>query len=1068
MNKEYKYDAFISYRHISPDKEIADKLQKMLESYNIPKQFRNNKKYKWHIFRDETELPTSGNLSSGIQEALETSNYLIVICSPSTQKSKWCMEEITKFKELHNGSNSKIITVLAGGTPDEVFPPELCTETFEELDKNGNTVYKERDIEPLAANVAAQSVKKSLKKLKSEFLRIAAPLLGCGYDALYKREHKKQVRKIITVSCTVIVAALAFLTYTGAMLFKINNQRMELAESNASLIEKTRLLQIENSKNLSRISEDIWLDGDGIGAVETLLPAFLSSDSQKSISPSALRVMADITGSFDIRGVKALLNIEHETPVKNLGFAGNGKTIVTQDGSGVYFWSAQSGKLIKKYGEELLGISVPNLYFENDGIIKTSAAKNHAGSTVMVQNDMILGYQKLFDDEVNLSGSDVYITSYNRALRIDGVSGEITAQITHSGASSAHFSKTDTGFVKTVSDYGSTEHIVEKYDEYGNLQGSYILKDFDFGYLSTGWLHFGDKKCYYKKYSSMSETLYAFDIEENEIKNPTVILENTDTIKGVKCIDGDLIVLSAKTENLINYNMGINIYNVETAELKYSYVFEKTEYSDISNIGKIYAENAGNYADIVFAAYGNKVILLNAANGELVKEFTYNGKITASYYSLDGFLYVITSEGYEVITPIRRIKAPLTDPMYVGKYQTDSLFGKHNICTYYNNLYAMCKEASKTVTIYTNSVNGDYTEIYFSDNETANDVFANPDGTYALIDNHRKLYVYSFASQAMRLIAEFDGYGMKCGFADNTTAFSLYKGKLSFYDLTSENSESVSFENEMYNSYKGITCKGELVFQNTDGAVLCNKNGKHEILTAQDISACLDDEYSYSRLQSVYIPENSEKLMLAVSCMDSVSYDTTRKLIAYDTGSKEFTYICDITDEHGSVKFFKSFSDGRHAVIFDDSTVIYFDSLTGKALDSVKYNLPLMVSFFPLDSNTAVILSNDSCLYKVDIAKKSIIAKLDISNDRIKTAYTDYSEFTYIPEKNLLILGGWSSVGYVIDMESFDLMYSIDYYEDYITSGDYVVTKQHGHIGYYPLYTMEELIEKATSYIGSN
>lgn len=28
MEKAYKYNAFISYRHISPDKEIADKLQK--------------------------------------------------------------------------------------------------------------------------------------------------------------------------------------------------------------------------------------------------------------------------------------------------------------------------------------------------------------------------------------------------------------------------------------------------------------------------------------------------------------------------------------------------------------------------------------------------------------------------------------------------------------------------------------------------------------------------------------------------------------------------------------------------------------------------------------------------------------------------------------------------------------------------------------------------------------------------------------------------------------------------------------------------------------------------------
>jgi hypothetical protein len=37
MKNEYKYNALISYRHISPDKEIADRLQKKLENYKLPK-----------------------------------------------------------------------------------------------------------------------------------------------------------------------------------------------------------------------------------------------------------------------------------------------------------------------------------------------------------------------------------------------------------------------------------------------------------------------------------------------------------------------------------------------------------------------------------------------------------------------------------------------------------------------------------------------------------------------------------------------------------------------------------------------------------------------------------------------------------------------------------------------------------------------------------------------------------------------------------------------------------------------------------------------------------------------
>ena len=121
MEKQYKYDAFISYRHLSPDKPIAIRLQKLLETYTPPKgavgqngqpnpAARQNqlKPRKLHLFRDESELPTSNDLGADIQSALEQSRFLAVICSPQFEKSKWCMQEVTYFKALHGGSNRSI------------------------------------------------------------------------------------------------------------------------------------------------------------------------------------------------------------------------------------------------------------------------------------------------------------------------------------------------------------------------------------------------------------------------------------------------------------------------------------------------------------------------------------------------------------------------------------------------------------------------------------------------------------------------------------------------------------------------------------------------------------------------------------------------------------------------------------------------------------------------------------------------------------------------------------------------------------------------------------------------
>ena len=67
--RKYKYDAFISYRHIEPDLTIAKILHDMIEKFNIPKHLRttlnenNNEnliddKHVFRVFRDREELST--------------------------------------------------------------------------------------------------------------------------------------------------------------------------------------------------------------------------------------------------------------------------------------------------------------------------------------------------------------------------------------------------------------------------------------------------------------------------------------------------------------------------------------------------------------------------------------------------------------------------------------------------------------------------------------------------------------------------------------------------------------------------------------------------------------------------------------------------------------------------------------------------------------------------------------------------------------------------------------------------------------------------------------------------
>lgn len=120
MNKDWQYDAFISYRHMQPDSFVAQTLHRCLENFRLPRNVARQKgedharekagesgtgQVKTRIrrvFRDKEELPLVSNLADPITEALSQSEYLIVICSPRLNESIWCRKEIETFIQMHD------------------------------------------------------------------------------------------------------------------------------------------------------------------------------------------------------------------------------------------------------------------------------------------------------------------------------------------------------------------------------------------------------------------------------------------------------------------------------------------------------------------------------------------------------------------------------------------------------------------------------------------------------------------------------------------------------------------------------------------------------------------------------------------------------------------------------------------------------------------------------------------------------------------------------------------------------------------------------------------------------
>ena len=202
---ETRYGAFISYRHVPEDMRIAERLQRFLETYRAPKGSAQRRRI-GRVFRDRDELPTSSDLQESLRRALLNSDYLVILLSETTKDSKYCMEELRLFREAHGGRTDHILPVLVSGEPDDVIPDLLRREERTEVQPDGSVRRVITELEPLCCDMRATDGKR--RKENAEFLRIAAPILGCGYDSLYRRQRKRQrTRRAVAAGAALAVLA---------------------------------------------------------------------------------------------------------------------------------------------------------------------------------------------------------------------------------------------------------------------------------------------------------------------------------------------------------------------------------------------------------------------------------------------------------------------------------------------------------------------------------------------------------------------------------------------------------------------------------------------------------------------------------------------------------------------------------------------------------------------------------------------------------------------------------------------------------------------------------------------
>jgi len=588
MNKEYKYDAFISYRHCDLDKFVAENLHKVLETYELPKNIKAKLNIQGRtikrVFRDQDELPLSSNLEDPIIDALHSSKYLIVICSPRLKESLWCKKEIETFKKIRGREN--IFCVLIEGEPDESFPDEVLFDEKEVKDNNGKKKKVKEYFEPLAADVRGIDKKDVLKKIKSEKLRLIAPMYNLDYDDLKQRHRQRRIKRIIT---TAIIASCAFFLialYSVVTLLKISSQQ--------------KVLKLHQAEALVSKS-NTYLDKDSkYSAVKSAYSALTKFKGVKMpYTSDAEYALVESLGIYDA-GVsyKATNELRTKGVVDFIKVSDDYKYALTIDESEeITLWDVKSFKKIKSYADL-------NMFTFNE------------------DDFMFIGNDKF-----------VYISKNGSAKIVSIKEGKLLKEI----------KKKDYSFEALRTDNNG------KYLVLTCSPNLYLYNLETYELINTYKIE--DKHTYSDvlRFTTDGSTLIALSSKENyditnSVKSVVHVFNTNDlternsfTIDGEYFMgmtekDGNIYLLLNKTESMKS-SMVLLSYNYKDDKVNYTKV-----YSDAfgKEIIRSFAEGTNSLAIV----HGNEARIINMTNGDVIGVYSTPSDIIGIYSSSQADLYI--------------------------------------------------------------------------------------------------------------------------------------------------------------------------------------------------------------------------------------------------------------------------------------------------------------------------------------------------------------------------------------------------------------------------------------------
>lgn len=330
------YKAFITYSH--SDSKAAARLQRSLESFRVPSRLVGKpgnhgpiERRIGTVFRDREELSAGANLSDTLNDALERSEYLIVVCSPAARASRWVDLEIAQFRKTHRGD--RILCYIVDGEPFAANDPATAhLECFPAaLGYSHADGEAEPAVEPVAADRRDSGDGPRLAKLK-----IVSGLLGVGLDELIQRDAQRRNRRLVAATALsalgmIIMSALAFVAIEAR-----TGEQLRRAEAE-DLIE---FMLSDLRDRLDAVGRLDVLDAVGTKTIDYYSKVAPSEHTESSLGRRArafhlLGEVDDLQG--DVRGARDAFEMAYQSTAELLSRSPNDEQRIFEHAQSV-FW----------------------------------------------------------------------------------------------------------------------------------------------------------------------------------------------------------------------------------------------------------------------------------------------------------------------------------------------------------------------------------------------------------------------------------------------------------------------------------------------------------------------------------------------------------------------------------------------------------------------------------------------------------------------------------------------------------------------------------------------------------